>query len=1145
MEQNILNTLSEVDEYFTNGLYDDCENSNCFVPVSNLTNHNLEMTVSDNERAKESLNLEETSTEVENKLMSACKKGDVITAKSVLEMQIASLDYFDSMGFTPLMHAIKNGQEELVNVLLSDQRIRQDDCLLAAVDSGNCSITRLLIEYGIDPNQEAKLPVFGHGATPLILACIINNVELIRLLLDKNATPLALEPEIRGTTLFDCRRRIKLLQALSSPAYIALTSTDPVGTCFKLSKQSRWLGNCENELAEDYYAISDHCEGLAAGFVNAVEESFDVMTLLSMKTDPETGICGLGEPLCRLKEALTGQHKKFIAHSHCQLALADEFIKGIKSWRHLESALKFRLILLMIVFTPIWAIFCIILPPNCKISKYLKVPFMKFIANITTYLVIILLTISEQVNLLQPDDKVLSLPGFSHGSPFRWREIVCLLWLLGRIIQETQNLFSQGLNQYLCSTWKVMDLLICTVFSIAFTARTIDAFDWLKLKDNLPDRQQWTSHDPLLVYEASLCIGTLLSVNRILNYFKAHRQLGKLQMSLGASFGEIAKFMALFVVMYLSFAAAINALYWKDQVTAVDACYNEINNQKTSPIMTNFSVNKTLKTFNENQVVEKCPIYVRKRYEKDEFQFQTLGGCLYQLYWTLFGYSNIVFASKVYQHWTLHTLVGSCLFIMFNFLAVVVLLNVLIGMITKVLDNIEANIDVEWKFARSSIYAEFINDSYCLPPPFNIVPSTQQFLNILAIISKVCSIKSPKHKLIVHYAKPYKMENLKRKRKQQDKFEQILKSMKNQYLRNEQKESEKEQVTIDLVEALRNDVSGLKFEILSFVRPVPTTLSDMTIRQFEILKDLSNVQNQQKHHESQFLDHSKQINSFHSQQMNQLTCMDENQQNEFQKVKSENEKSIKQATDFQTQQSNECDRLATERMTKAKEEQLLKVELIHQKQDLYFNELKSEQQNLLSRQQIESTKFHEELKFILEKLQRQDAQIEELSRENRENAQRQTLDKIAEEKRYQEMEAKFTNKLEQLTSSYEQTLESITNQQSLMMENQEKLMEKLLNDTQNKIMENAKLESDRIIQTSGGSALTLHRRTPLQGRSATKIPTLSRRSNLEGTFGSTLELGASRTDVRQFSDSTTKVTPGSSSSSSRRSSVSSVKPKWV
>ena len=118
------------------------------------------------------------------------------------------------------------------------------------------------------------------------------------------------------------------MKALASPTYIALTSPDPIDSCFKLSQKVRWLSQAELELADEYIKIEDHCESLSAEFVNAVEASDDIMVLLSMTEGPD-GNPTVGQPLCRLERALNENHKLFVAHSHCQLALADQFIQGI------------------------------------------------------------------------------------------------------------------------------------------------------------------------------------------------------------------------------------------------------------------------------------------------------------------------------------------------------------------------------------------------------------------------------------------------------------------------------------------------------------------------------------------------------------------------------------------------------------------------------------------------------------------------------------------------------------------------------------------------------------------------------------------------------------------------------------------------
>ena len=59
-------------------------------------------------------------------------------------------------------------------------------------------------------------------------------------------------------------------------------------------------------------------------------------------------------------------------------------------------------------------------------------------------------------------------------------------------------------------------------------------------------------------------------------------------------------------------------------------------------------------------------------------------------------------------------------------------------MITKTLDSIEENIDTEWKFSRSGIYADFISDDSRLPSPFNVFPSVRKLLRLLNKLDSMC-----------------------------------------------------------------------------------------------------------------------------------------------------------------------------------------------------------------------------------------------------------------------------------------------------------------------------------------------------------------------------------------------------------------------
>ena len=592
-------------------------------------------------------------------------------------------------------------------------------------------------------------------------------------------------------------------------------------------------------------------------------------------------------------------------------------------WRHKSSKEKLQITILMVLGTPFWLMALLILPPVNSIDRYLKIPLLKFVANLVMYLSFIFIATWNQIKLLPPAPEDLDTDSFRHGSHIKWYEYYIFLWMLGSMFQEIREMSTQGVKAYLNDVWNFLDFMIAVMFLIATTARMNDALEVFEYKSI--ERTKWEFYDNLLIYEASLCMGTLVAVNRILHFFRASRLLGKLQMSLGSSFGEIAKFMALFLIMYISFASAINALYWKDQYTVINAC-------------------DTRDALNTTTPYTKCPDLIWNRVKKGEFQFTTLGGCLYQLYWTLFGYSDIVFASKVYANWTLHTFVGSILFILFNFVAVVVLLNVLIGMITKTLDNIEENIDTEWKFARSNIYAEYISDSDCLPAPFNIFPSLRKILLGLAKLWHAC-YKSEK---LLFYAKPGLKDVKRRRQESEDRLPDIIRAMKDQYMRNQMKEAEAGEVTLDDLDSLKNDVSGLKFEVLSYVRCVPTTLDAMCKRQFQQLHEIDFLQRKQKEQWDEMLAHEFRMQEMRKEHNEELVELRRRQDEAFAETRLHTSTKMEEATKFQTRQAHENQVEAKEKISQAKTEQINRVNDIYCRQDEHFRSLREEQDSIKS-----------------------------------------------------------------------------------------------------------------------------------------------------------------------------------------------------
>lgn len=99
--------------------------------------------------------------------------------------------------------------------------------------------------------------IFTPDITPLILAAHRDNYAIIKTLIDygnKIAKPHELRCVCRACdqasyedSLQHSKLRINAYRALSSPCFIALSSSDPILTAFELSWETKRLGRLENE----------------------------------------------------------------------------------------------------------------------------------------------------------------------------------------------------------------------------------------------------------------------------------------------------------------------------------------------------------------------------------------------------------------------------------------------------------------------------------------------------------------------------------------------------------------------------------------------------------------------------------------------------------------------------------------------------------------------------------------------------------------------------------------------------------------------------------------------------------------------------------------------------------------------------------
>ena len=227
-------------------------------------------------------------TDEERVYLNAAALGDVpIIRQSLEESEInLNVNCMDYMGRSALHLAVDSESMDCIELLLDKLNFECiDEALLHAISKGATKIVRVIIEHpnyiageenmkksGVrDPffRTEEKSQ-FSPDITPVILAAHYNNHEIIQMFLARSHTierphPISCQCNDCVTkqnydSLKRSRSRLNAYRALASPAYMALSSPDPIMTTFELRQEMKKLAQVEKEfkvsLFHNYIGLS-------------------------------------------------------------------------------------------------------------------------------------------------------------------------------------------------------------------------------------------------------------------------------------------------------------------------------------------------------------------------------------------------------------------------------------------------------------------------------------------------------------------------------------------------------------------------------------------------------------------------------------------------------------------------------------------------------------------------------------------------------------------------------------------------------------------------------------------------------------------------------------------------------------------------
>uniref|UniRef100_A0A8C5VPW3 Transient receptor potential cation channel subfamily C member 6 n=1 Tax=Microcebus murinus TaxID=30608 RepID=A0A8C5VPW3_MICMU len=480
----------------------------------------------------------------EERFLDAAEYGNIPVVRKMLEECLSlNVNCVDYMGQNALQLAVANEHLEITELLLKKENLsRVGDALLLAISKGYVRIVEAILSHpafaegkrlATSPSQselqqddfyayDEDGTRFSHDVTPIILAAHCQEYEIVHTLLRKGAR--IERPHDYFCKCSECnqkqkhdsfshsRSRINAYKGLASPAYLSLSSEDPVMTALELSNELAVLANIEKEFKNDYKKLSMQCKDFVVGLLDLCRNTEEVEAILN--GDVEMLHSGdHGRPnLSRLKLAIKYEVKKFVAHPNCQQQLLSIWYENLSGLRQQTMAVKFLVVLAVAIGLPFLALVYWFAPCS-KMGKIMRGPFMKFVAHAASFTIFLGLLVMNAADRFEGTKLLPNETSTDNAkqlfrmktSCFSWMEMLIISWVIARI--------------------------------------------------------KWDPSDPQIISEGLYAIAVVLSFSRIAYILPANESFGPLQISLGRTVKDIFKFMVIFIMVFVAFMIGMFNLY--------------------------------------------------------------------------------------------------------------------------------------------------------------------------------------------------------------------------------------------------------------------------------------------------------------------------------------------------------------------------------------------------------------------------------------------------------------------------------------------------------------------------------------------------------------------------------------------------------
>ncbi|XP_070564771.1 short transient receptor potential channel 5-like [Ptychodera flava] len=548
-----------------------------------------------------------------------------------------------------------------------------------------------------------------HMATPLQIAAEQDNIHMIDLLLRYKATLNKHYLSTKDMTRLMNHYKddygvnlnfqtLKVYQARSSMAYIAMTSEDPMIEIFKI-KQELEERYHKSQIycfyVKEYKGLRGRVEQFALDLVGCCESLSEVKMLLQGRQLCKscygrkscTDCCSETphEKWTNLYKAIQTRTKSFVADDKCQQVALMEWERMSDGQSNLQATKPVTLMRFLCCFLqPFIAVICM-LWPHCALSKMVFSPSFTCLMHEWSLLTFILLHMYmcsiflHRLGLLSRGE-VLKV-----DTPITYVLIVYhCLWVAGSILLAIQTMLYTGLKRY----WLQITYLTDALWHLSLVGLYIDLIlSYYGIVEMFAIRKRYL-----------ICATAIISTLYVLKILGGVTFMGKLLITMKKMIPDVLRFIVVFTVLDIMFTQTMYVLYINATSSSSEYSFERTSGRVFWAL---FGIHDLSTLFISN-----TSLY------GDEFALMA---------------NNTTAMNSAPSTWAESSeaieITGVVMYAFNSIVILLVLLNLFIAMMSDTFTRVQEGIEYDWRFELTCRRICYIDSGirWNLPPPYNAI----------------------------------------------------------------------------------------------------------------------------------------------------------------------------------------------------------------------------------------------------------------------------------------------------------------------------------------------------------------------------------------------------------------------------------------